>query len=100
MSLTNALKNPTTGEITVPAHQLAAALQLWAEGLITRAQALQGASVPADAHDDVDALATVYQGKTNDVAKLAYLNRLERCAIVLQDDLITPAQFETFMEIV
>lgn len=99
MSLDTALKDPDTGNVTVPAHTFGGAVHLWAEGLITRDQFLAGTGMPEHAHADIDALATAYANKTSAILKLAYVLRAERVAILLQTGAITAAQFRTFMEL-
>lgn len=98
MSLADALTG-TNVDRAVPAHELAAVIHLWGEGLITAAQALQGARVPQSAEADLQAVAAVFDAKTSAVAKLAYVLRVEKAAMLLQGGTISAAEFDALLEI-
>lgn len=98
MSLATALRNDD-GTITVPAHELGAALLLRADGSITKQQAIEGARIPDHAEADLDALAAVYTGKTSAVAKLAYVLKVEKVAMLYQDGTLTTQQAATLLEL-
>lgn len=100
MSIATALRDPSTGTVTVPAHEFAAGLLLWAEGTINEAKAKSLARLPAHADADWNAMKAAYQGKGTAVAQLVYVLKVEAASLLYQnDDTITEAELNIALEI-
>lgn len=97
MSLTDALRD-ADGNVVVPAHELAAVVQLLEEGHITETAAFAAARVPDHAEADVRTARDNAAGRAQP-QRLVYYKRLEAAAILLQSGAITAAEFDTIMEL-
>jgi len=75
-------------------HAFSAAVYLWGQGIITRAQVVAGLGLRTDDEPQLDQLKTTYNGLTT-AKKDAFHGRLEALGILLEGNYITAAFYKT-----
>lgn len=94
-----------TDSTKVATHMLSAAFGLWANGRISRADALAASEIAGNASSeaDVDAMAAVYSGfgtnTTGHLNKLNYLRDVEHANIAAEMGKVTEAQWRVLCRI-
>ena len=74
-------------------HAFSAAVYLWGQGIITRAQVVTGLALRTDDEPQLDQLKTTYNALTN-AKKDAFHGRLEALGILLEGNYITAAFYK------
>jgi len=85
---------PNVGHIA--AHTFSAAIFLWATGVITRAQVIAGLGLEASDEPQLDQLATHYTGLPAD-EKREFHGKVEALGVLMEVQLVTPAQFKSLL---
>ena len=101
MALQDRLHQPgLTEDIdAIPAHQFSAAMFLWADGTITRANVISEFNITVAEETQLDQLKASYDAKASGLLKLAYILRIEKVLMLFEKGNINLTQMKTMLEL-
>lgn len=99
MALMDRFKTDFGDSSKIPVHGFSAAIQLLADGDITRQAIIDRWSLTVQDEDQLDQLAAVYNAKASAVAKLAYLVKIHNVLLAYEAGLTTKAQAASYLEL-